>query len=71
MEVPMASKRKIMRSAHSFFPVAGNCHDCGKPSRTYRCPECKLKFLKKYGYATVEDDVEPYAVDPYLHISRG
>ncbi len=67
----MTTKRKIVRSAHSLFPAAGKCHDCGKPSRTYRCPECKLKFLKKSGYATIEDDVETYSINQCLSIAKG
>ncbi len=31
------------------FPAAGKCHDCGRPSRTYRCGACKEKFMLKHG----------------------
>ena len=30
------------------FPPAGECHDCGTPSCTYRCERCKAIFMEKY-----------------------
>lgn len=31
------------------------CHDCGKPTTDYRCPQCRYKWAKKHG--VVLDDV--------------
>lgn len=28
-----------------------HCHDCGCPCDTYRCPECRRKWLKRCGYS--------------------
>ena len=30
------------------------CHDCGKVSATYRCAECKKKWLAKNGFSPYE-----------------
>lgn len=24
------------------------CHDCGKPTRDYRCAKCRLKYNRKF-----------------------
>ena len=30
------------------------CHDCGKPTNAYRCPECWAKIRRNGGYASPE-----------------
>ena len=40
--------KEFFGTAHHEFPVAGRCHDCKTPSRTYRCPECKAAFMTKH-----------------------
>lgn len=54
---------------HEFLAV-GKCHDCGKPSRSYRCEKCECIFKAKHmdydGMCMVEGDL------PSLHnIFRG
>ena len=37
-------------------PCAWRCHDCGRKTDLYRCPDCKAKWLKKHGVAPCEED---------------
>lgn len=29
--------------------VTRKCHDCGRPTTDYRCPNCRQRFLAKHG----------------------
>ena len=43
------------------------CHDCGKPTQDYRCPECLKKWRNKYHVAAsgYGDTYEESWVDDY------
>lgn len=45
-------------------PCAWRCHDCGRPTDTYRCPKCKEKWLKKHNVLLYEEEAydDPYRV---------
>lgn len=41
------------------LPVTHKCHDCGKPTPNYRCPDCWRK-IRGYAYASSQEPVYSY-----------
>lgn len=53
-----SKSRKKNARYYGLYKEAPNhwrCVDCGRPSNTYRCLECKDKWLRKNGYSICPD----------------
>lgn len=48
---------KIKEDCAAYVPVSRRrCHDCGKPTSDYRCPDCLLKWRRKHGVSIHADE---------------
>lgn len=36
-------------------PAKRTCHDCGRPTNNYRCPDCWKAFRERYGISAIDD----------------